>query len=99
LLTRHQRIVSHEKHDRLAKLAKGSPEVDAEQTNAPVEADMAAAVSLSGMSMNPWEHQSRQPPDMYPANGHAIEVPPQALPQSFQQPIMPQEFFDNSEYF
>ncbi|KAK8124896.1 uncharacterized protein PG998_000655 [Apiospora kogelbergensis] len=59
----------------------------------------AAAASLSGMSMNPWAHQSQQP---LGANGYRTTDPrlddPQAMVgQPYQQPLLPQEYFENGQ--
>ncbi|KAI1854776.1 hypothetical protein JX265_002413 [Neoarthrinium moseri] len=86
LLTRHQRITSHSSQDNRSQDSRDQ-DAGSEQSDQPVvEADMAAAVSLSDMSMNPWNHQL--------ANGHAPDLPQQVLSQPFQQPLLPQEYFD-----
>jgi hypothetical protein len=95
LLTRHQRITSHERPP-----GEHSPDADSEQSSPPEggDANMAAAVSLSGMSMNPWAHESRQPQEAYPDRGHELEEPPQVLAQSLQQQVIPPEFFGHDQY-
>ncbi|KAH8205590.1 hypothetical protein TruAng_000296 [Truncatella angustata] len=89
LLTRHQRITSHTAQD---NQIHDSQDVELEQDDHPVvEADLAAAVSLSDMSMATWNRQV--------SNGHMPEVPPQVLNEPFQQPILPQEYFDTGQGF
>ncbi|KAI0128787.1 hypothetical protein BJ170DRAFT_701522 [Xylariales sp. AK1849] len=94
LLTRHQRIVSHQ-HQNLPGqvLANAAPK----QVDPPAaEADMAAAVSLSGMSANPWVQQPSQT-GAFPPDSLTAGEPPQVLPELFQQPSISQEFFDQGQ--
>ncbi|KAK1980686.1 hypothetical protein LZ30DRAFT_594285 [Colletotrichum cereale] len=90
LLTRHQRIASHED-------GSESPEDPSEpgsgEKHGPVEADLAAVVSLSGMSVDHW---AQQPPassaDLYPMaaprNGALVDT-------SYQQSLLTDQFYEN----
>ncbi|KAM0816078.1 hypothetical protein AB5N19_01879 [Seiridium cardinale] len=83
LLTRHQRITSHAPSDSQSHASHNGESEQASQTI--VEADMATAVTLSHMSMAPWNREV--------ANGHSAIVPLQILDQPFQQSILPQQCF------
>lgn len=105
LLTRHQRIALHEDAD-----ASGSPDgllepeqkLDSgEQQHGPIEADMAAAVSLSAMSVHPWPQQ----PPLSPAKS-AVEPYPIAVPRNgilvnddveapYQQSLLAEPFYEH----
>ncbi|OBR14779.1 C2H2 type zinc finger domain protein [Colletotrichum higginsianum IMI 349063] len=92
LLTRHQRIASHEDG---SESPEGPSEPDSGEIHGPVEADLAAAASLSGMSVNHWA----QPPppaaqaDLYPMavprNGALVDA------SSYQQTLLADQFYEN----
>lgn len=93
LLTRHQRITLHED---ASESPNGPSEPDSgEQHHGPVEADMAAAVSLSGMSVHHWSHQQAPAPaaELYPMavsrNGTLVDDAP------YQQGILAEPFYEN----
>ncbi|KAK8041858.1 hypothetical protein PG993_006381 [Apiospora rasikravindrae] len=94
LLTRHQRIALHE------KTPDGPPDNASDKGRQTSGVDdmaaAAAAASLSGMSMNPWAHQSQQP---LGANGYRtdprLEDPQGIIGQPYQQPLLPQEYYEN----
>ncbi|KAK1622999.1 hypothetical protein BDP81DRAFT_411081 [Colletotrichum phormii] len=91
LLTRHQRIAFHEDGSESPAVPS---EPDSGETHGPVEADLAAAVSLSGMSVDHWAQQ--QPPappaDLYPMavprNGTLVDA-------SYQQALLGDQFYEN----
>ncbi|KAK2051947.1 hypothetical protein LY76DRAFT_366205 [Colletotrichum caudatum] len=90
LLTRHQRIAFHQDG---SESPEGPSEPDSGENHGPVEADLAAAVSLSGMSGDHW---AQQPPasstDLYPMavprNGSHVDA-------SFQQSLLTDQFYEN----
>ncbi|KAK8090272.1 C2H2 type zinc finger domain-containing protein [Apiospora hydei] len=96
LLTRHQRIALHE------KTPDGPPDNASDKGHQTSGVDdmaaAAAAASLSGMSMNPWAHQSQQP---LGANGYRtdprLEDPQGIIGQPYQQPLLPQEYYENGQ--
>lgn len=62
----------------------------------------AAAASLSGMSMNPWaHHHSQQQQQPLGANGYRtdprLDDPQGMIGQPYQQPLLPQEYYENGE--
>lgn len=95
LLTRHQRIAFHEDG---SESPEGPSEPDSgENSHAPpVEADLAAAVSLSGMSVDHWSQPPPPPPpqaaDLYPMavprNGGLVDA-------SYQQTLITDQFYEN----
>lgn len=100
LLTRHQRISLHqhvsESPDRASEPDPG------EQRDGPFEADLAAAVSLSGMSMQQqqqqhWPHQQAAPPaDLYPmavSRNSTLDDGP------YQQGLLVEPFYGNGKLF
>ncbi|KAG6362448.1 hypothetical protein INS49_010678 [Diaporthe citri] len=92
LLTRHQRIALHED---ASESPDEPPEPDSgEQHHGPVEADLAAAVSLSGMSVHHWSQQPPAPPaELYPMavsrNGALVDDAP------YQQSLLAEPFYEN----
>ncbi|ORY69941.1 uncharacterized protein BCR38DRAFT_502903 [Pseudomassariella vexata] len=96
LLTRHQRIQLHQYS------SEGLADVSSEQSQQiGGEADMAAAAaaaSLSGMSMTPWDNQPRLPSNLYLHGQDPVEVEQhrEAAMQPFQQPLLSHDFFDPS---
>ncbi|KXH42912.1 hypothetical protein CSIM01_06020 [Colletotrichum simmondsii] len=92
LLTRHQRIAFHEDGSE----SPGVPsEPDSGETHGPVEADLAAAVSLSGMSVDHWAQQQQPPappselyPMAVPRNGALVDA-------SYQQALLGDQFYEN----
>ncbi|KAL0932476.1 uncharacterized protein CTRU02_213429 [Colletotrichum truncatum] len=92
LLTRHQRIAFHEDG---SESPVGASEPDSgELTNGPVEADLAAAASLSGMSVDQWSQAPpAEPVDIYPMavprNGGLIDA-------SYQQSLITDQFYESS---
>ncbi|KAI3547493.1 hypothetical protein CABS01_11122 [Colletotrichum abscissum] len=92
LLTRHQRIAFHEDGSE----SPGVPsEPDSGETHGPVEADVAAAVSLSGMSVDHWAQQQQPPappselyPMAVPRNGALVDA-------SYQQALLGDQFYEN----
>ncbi|KAG8159108.1 hypothetical protein KVR01_010769 [Diaporthe batatas] len=96
LLTRHQRISLHQ---HVSQSPEGLSEPDpGDQHHGPVEADLAAAVSLSGMSMQQqhWPHQQLEPPphpDLYPVAVSA-NSPLQVDNGPYQQGLLVEPFQD-----
>lgn len=93
LLTRHQRITLHED---ASESPDEPPEPDSgEQHHEPVEADLAAAVSLSGMSVHHWSQQqpAAPPAELYPIpdsrNGTLVDDGP------YQQGLLAEPFYEN----
>ena len=92
LLTRHQRIALHED---ASESPDGPTEPDSgEQNHGPVEADLAAAVSLSGMSVHHWPQQQPAPPaELYPMaasrNGTLVDDGP------YQQGLLAEPFYES----
>ncbi|KAF6836737.1 hypothetical protein CPLU01_03531 [Colletotrichum plurivorum] len=87
LLTRHQRIALHE--DGSESPPEGPSEPDSgglghghRHGHGPVEADLAAAVSLSGMSVDHW---SQPPPPPPPPPAQAADLYPMAVPRNGHQ--------------
>ncbi|KAK6843756.1 C2H2 type zinc finger domain-containing protein [Apiospora arundinis] len=97
LLTRHQRIALHE------KTPDGPPDNASDKGHQTSGVDdmaaAAAAASLSGMSMNPWAHQSQQPlgTNGYRTTDPRLDDPQGIVGQPYQQPLLPQEYFENGQ--
>ncbi|KAK2032521.1 hypothetical protein LX32DRAFT_582696 [Colletotrichum zoysiae] len=90
LLTRHQRIAFHEDG---SESPEGPSEPDSGENHGPVEADLAAAVSLSGMSVDHWaQQQPASSTDLYPMadprNGSHVDA-------SFQQSLLTDQFYES----
>lgn len=96
-MTRHQRIALHEDASESPDEPPepdSPPEPDAgEQHHGPVEADLAAAVSLSGMSVWPHHQQPAQPAELYAMavsrNGTLVDD------GSYQQGLLAEPFYEN----
>ncbi|OLN87457.1 Zinc finger protein klf1-like protein 4 [Colletotrichum chlorophyti] len=72
---------------------EGPSEPEAGDNHGPVEADLAAAASLSGMSVNHWAQQSSGPstqlyPMAVPRNGTLVDA-------SYQQTLTPDQFYES----
>ncbi|KAF9875244.1 C2H2 type zinc finger domain protein [Colletotrichum karsti] len=86
-----RRIASHEDG---SESPEGLSEPDSGHTpHGPVEADLAAAVSLSGMSVDHWSQQPQaQPAELYPMavprNGGLVDA-------SYQQTLITDQFYEN----
>ncbi|KAH8673803.1 hypothetical protein BX600DRAFT_456221 [Xylariales sp. PMI_506] len=100
LLTRHHRLTSH------AIQPHRPSDDDTSMPQSEAHDDMAAAVSLSGMSMHEsWAQQAQPTSNVYLSSSHPPANPPQplaqtlpqTLPQTFQQPPLPQEFLDSTQ--
>lgn len=90
-MTRHQRIAFHEDG---SESPEGPSEPDSGEAHGPVEADLAAAVSLSGMSVNHWSQQApAEPTGLYPMavprNGTLVDDTP------YQQTLLTEPFYEN----
>lgn len=93
LLTRHQRIAHHEDASSESPAGPSEPE-SGEKHQGPVEADLAAAVSLSGMSVHHWPQQPPAPPtELYPMavsrNDGLVDDGP------YQQGLLAERFYEN----
>ncbi|KAI3395899.1 hypothetical protein diail_684 [Diaporthe ilicicola] len=94
LLTRHQRIALHESQSPGGPSEPDSGEQQ-QQHHGPVEADLAAAVSLSGMSVHHWSQQPppAPPAELYPMavsrNGTLVDEAP------YQQSLLAESFYEN----
>ncbi|KAL1854833.1 hypothetical protein Daus18300_011349 [Diaporthe australafricana] len=93
LLTRHQRIALHEDASESPD-GPSEPDSGEHQHHGPVEADLAAAVSLSGMSVHHWSQQPPAPPaELYPMavsrNGTLVDEAP------YQQSLLAESFYEN----
>ncbi|OHW99697.1 C2H2 type zinc finger domain-containing protein [Colletotrichum incanum] len=80
-------------HEDGSESPEGPTEPDSGENHGPVEADLAAAVSLSGMSVDHWAQQPPAPPaDLYPM---AVSRNNALVDASYQQTLLADQFYEN----
>ncbi|RYP39858.1 hypothetical protein DL767_001977 [Monosporascus sp. MG133] len=95
LLTRHQRITLHQEEP---SSTRDDPYDRNRGNRVDPEADaaVAAAASLSGMSMNPWVHPPQPQTHVYQSTVHRGGESQSMIRPTFQQPLLAEEIYDHS---